>query len=98
MVVGLLTGDVVVVLVLPGLPPPKEVEVEKDRADEYGGTILDDGMDGVVLVLEEAVVVFGNGGDAVVVSPPEGEDKAEDKGYGDAVGGEVLCKQKVSFL
>lgn len=84
MVVGLLAGDVVVVLGLPGLPPPNEVQVEKDRGDEYGGTMLDDGMDRVVLVLEVVVVVVvvvvGNGGDAVVVSPAEREDKAEDKG------------------
>lgn len=82
MVVGLLAGDVVK-LVLPGLPPPGC----DDLVDEYGGISLDDGLD-VVLAL---AVVVGNGGAAVVVlSPPERENETEDKGYGDAVGGEVL--------
>jgi hypothetical protein len=96
-VVGLLAGDVIVI-VLPGLPPPTEVEVEKDRADEYGGTILDDGMDRVLVLEVEVVVVVGNGGDAVVLLPPEREDEAEDKGCGDAVGGEVLLSKKSVFV
>jgi hypothetical protein len=95
-VVGLLAGDVVVI-VLSGLPPPTEVEVENDWAGEYGGTILDDGMDRGLVLGVEAVVVVGNGGDAVVLLPPEGEDKAEDKGCGDEIGGEVLFSKKSVF-